>query len=89
MELLENNFPPRAGLINGIEIKPSISSSKKKRILLPRSLVKMHALSDGLRIFLKEISIERMSRNLNVFKRAPGNFTSNKGAREKIYIREI
>lgn len=49
----------------------------------------MHALCDGLRIFLKEISIERMSRNFNVFKRAPGNFTSNQGNRENIYIREI
>ena len=64
-----------------IEIKPSISSSKN--IILPRYLMKMHVLSDELRILLKEISREKMSRNLNVFTRAPGNFPSKQGDREK------
>ena len=43
----------------------------------------MHVLSDGLRIQLKEISREKMSRNLNVFTRANGNFPSKQGDREK------
>lgn len=43
----------------------------------------MHVLSDGLRIQLKEISREKMSRNLNVFTRATGNFPSKQGDREK------
>lgn len=50
---------------------------KKKNVLLSRSLVKTHALSDGLRVFLKEFSLGEMSRNLNAFKRAPGNLLSN------------